>query len=188
MLLFPVSYAQNSTVCYQATTPKEPLSNVEKSHLIKMAEEEKLAGDVYEYLNNKWNLRIFVNISKSERQHEKVVLEMIKKYDIDFTPKTKIGKFNNSDYEELYNNLTAQGENSILDALKVGATIEDLDIYDLDIALSKDVDNQDVSIVFQNIRQGSYHHIKAFTNWLKNYNETYSPQYITQQELNNILN
>ena len=34
-----------------------------------MLEEEKVARDVYEYLGNKWNLRIFQNIQQSEQRH-----------------------------------------------------------------------------------------------------------------------
>ena len=129
---------------------------------------------------------IFNNISKSEDRHQQVVLEMIKKYDINFEPKTERGKYNDPEMEKLYLELVEQGKKSLVDALKVGALIEDMDIYDLNNAI-KQTDNQDLTIVFTNIRTGSYHHIKAFTNWLKRYNITYQPKYISEQELNDIL-
>ena len=48
---------------------KEPsgvLTAVEKEGLLYMAEEEKLAGDVYLALYEKWNLRVFDNIESGE--------------------------------------------------------------------------------------------------------------------------
>lgn len=174
--------------CNQANTPKEPISQIEIDHLKHMADEEKLAGDVYKTLYETWNLRIFDNISRAEDHHQSMVLQMLDKYDIDFTPQTIRGKYNDPAMEQLYLDLVAQGKQSLTEALKVGAMIEDLDIYDLNQAISNDVDSDDISTVFTNIRQGSYHHIKAFTNVLKRYNETYSPQYISQSELDDILN
>lgn len=171
----------------QANTPKEPISQNEIEVLKHMADEEKLAGDVYKTLYKKWNLRIFDNISKAEAHHQKVVMELITKYDIDFEPKTEIGKYNDPKLEQLYSELVGEGEKSINDALKVGAKIEDLDIFDLNSALEKVVDSDDIKAVLTNIRQGSYHHIKAFTNVLKRYNETYTPQFISVEEYNKII-
>ncbi|MBN2664353.1 MAG: DUF2202 domain-containing protein [Bacteroidales bacterium] len=174
--------------CLQQNTPLEPISQVEINQLKHIADEEKLAGDVYKTLFETWNLRVFDNISRAEDQHKKVVLQMIDKYDIDFIPQTVRGKYNDPKMEQLYLDLVTQGKKSIVDALKVGAMIEDLDIYDLNNALNNDVDSDDLTVVFSNIRQGSYHHIKAFTNNLKRYNEIYTPQYISQSEYNDILN
>jgi len=106
---------------------------------------------------------------------------------MDFVPKKVRGKYNNPEFEQLYKELVDSGKKSIIDALKVGALIEELDIFDLNNAINKDVDSKDLNIVFSNIRRGSYNHIKAFTNFLKRYNETYIPKYLTQTELNDIL-
>ena len=38
-----------------------------------MAEEEKLAGDVYSALNEVWNLRVFDNIGRAEQTHQAAV-------------------------------------------------------------------------------------------------------------------
>ena len=47
-----------------------------------MAEEEKLAGDVYLALNEKWNLRVFDNIGKAERTHEAAVKTLLNRYSL----------------------------------------------------------------------------------------------------------
>ena len=58
------------------------LSDVEKDHLLLMREEEKLARDVYQALNAKWNHRTFSNISKSEQQHMDSLKVLLDRYGI----------------------------------------------------------------------------------------------------------
>jgi len=83
-----------------------------------MYEEEKLAGDVYEALNNKWNLRIFANILNAEDRHQGMVAALMDKYEIEYTANNETGKFENEELQKLYNQLVAQGEKSIEEALK----------------------------------------------------------------------
>ena len=46
VLMVVFSLNLKSQTCYQATTPKEPINETEINLLKKMADEEKLAGDV----------------------------------------------------------------------------------------------------------------------------------------------
>lgn len=50
---------------------------------------------------------------------------------------------------------------SILEAYKVGATIEDLDIFDLKNSLLKS-DNQDIKLVYDLLSMGSRNHMRTF--------------------------
>jgi len=70
--------------------------------------------------------------------------------------------------------------------LGVGATIEDLDIYDLNKALAS-TDNDDLKTVYQNLLQGSQNHIQAFVGRLEAIGESYEAQYISAAELTEIL-
>jgi hypothetical protein len=152
-----------------------------------MLDEEKLAHDVYSYFSDKYNLPIFKNISNAEQRHFDAVLGLVKKYNVRYTKINDKGKFMNPDYENLYKKLTEKGLSSVTEALRVGAEIEDLDIYDLDEALKKEITTKDIKIVYQNIRTGSYHHIKAFTNVLNRYGESYSAKYISPEEYQKII-
>ncbi len=167
--------------------PKQTLDENEIAGILKMRQEEKLARDVYETLYNKWGLKVFSNIAKSEQTHMDAVKALIEKYGLE-DPDTSdtIGVFKDSEFTDLYNNLVNTGDTSIVDALKVGATIEDLDIKDLDELIGK-TDNDDIEYVYNMLRSGSYNHLKAFVNNLKNYGETYTPQYISEDEFNEIL-
>lgn len=168
--------------------PLEPLSEMEKSSLIFMREEEKLARDVYLYLYNQWNLAVFNNIASSEQSHTDAVLALLNKYSIDDPVSTdEIGVFANEDLQTLYNQLITQGSGSLLDSLIVGATIEDLDIYDLNTA-SEQLDNQDILMIYVNLTKGSRNHMRSFYNQILMQNGTYEPQYISEAEFEAIIN
>lgn len=169
------------------TFPKEPLSDAEKNSLIFMREEEKLARDVYKTLYAKWGSRPFSNISSSEQTHMDAVLALLKKYDIaDPVGSNDIGVFQNSSLQALYIQLVDLGNKSSLDAFKVGATIEDLDIFDLK-RLSTEVDNKDILFVYGNLERGSRNHMRAFNRNIGNLGSTYTAQYISQAEFDAIV-
>ncbi|MFA7273099.1 MAG: DUF2202 domain-containing protein [Crocinitomicaceae bacterium] len=168
--------------------PSEPLNADEIKSLTLMREEEKLAHDVYVTLYNKWGVNVFNNISSSEQTHTDAILTLLNKYSLPDPVHTNvIGVFTDSTLQTLYNNLVAQGTNSSLDAFLVGATIEDLDIYDLNDWTTK-VDNQDILYVFANLNKGSRNHMRSFYSQIVSAGGTYTAQFITQTELEAILN
>ncbi len=168
--------------------PLQELNDNETAALLKMREEEKLARDVYLTLYEKWNLQIFYDIAQSEQNHTDMVKQLIEKYQLtDPVTDDTVGAFTQAGFSELYQQLVDEGSKSEIDALKVGATIEDLDISDLDHELTL-TDNDDVKQVFENLRNGSYNHMRSFISALEAYGETYTPQYISQEEFENILN
>ena len=168
--------------------PKQPISEEEKEGLIEMREEEKLARDVYLTLYNKWKLQIFKNIAESEQTHTDSVKYLLDRYGIEDPIKSdEIGKFSNPKFEKLYKNLVEKGSKSEVDALIVGATIEDLDIADLEHWINK-TDNEDIKFVYENLMKGSRNHLRAFVRMLNNYGVNYSPQYISKEEYEQIIN
>lgn len=168
--------------------PNEPLNTDERATLSFMREEEKLARDVYIFLYNKWTLPIFNNISSSEQSHMDAIVQLLNKYNLpDPVGSNGYGIFSNPLLQNLYTQLTTQGSVSLLDALKAGATIEDLDTYDLKLSLTK-VDNQDIILVYNNLMKGSRNHLRSFYSNIINAGGTYTPQYITQAEFDAIIN
>lgn len=163
------------------------LDDVEKAGLILMREEEKLAHDVYTVLYEKWGQNIFNNISDSEQTHTDSIKTLLDKYEIaDPVKDDTIGKFTSTEMQAIYTDLVAKGEQSLKDALAVGATVEDLDIKDLrDLLVT--TDNEDIQIVYQNLMKGSRNHMRAFTQQIERNGGTYSAVYITDQEYQEIL-
>lgn len=168
--------------------PKEPLNQTELTSLSFMREEEKLARDVYITLYNKWGVNIFTNISTSEQTHMESVRLLLTKYNLtDPVGSNPVGVFNNVTLQTLYNQLVALGNTSLPDAYKAGATIEDLDIFDLTNALTG-IDNHDIRLVYDNLTKGSRNHMRSFYKNILNVGSTYTPQYITQAEFDAIFN
>ena len=163
-----------------------PLSQAEINDLKFLREEEKLARDVYLYSYNKYQLVIFDNISQSEQRHMNSVLNLLNKYEIPDSASTEIGVFNNPNLQKLYKSLTKQADISSVEALKAGATIEDLDINDID-NFTANTTKPDLLNVYGNLNCGSKNHIRAFTRWLENEEVTYTPQFISMDEYNVIL-
>ena len=171
-----------------ASLPKEAINIEERNGLILMREEEKMAHDVYSFLYDKWNIMIFNNIASSEQTHTDAVLELLDKYDIDDPASGKnIGVFNDTSLQRMYNQLLINGNYSLLSALTVGATIEDLDIYDLEKLILK-ADNQDIAFVYNNLLKASRNHMRAFYSQIVNNGGTYRAKYISQQQLEDIVN
>ena len=167
--------------------PYEALSESEKSTLIFMREEEKLARDVYTTLYSKWGVNMFTNISASEQTHMDGILLLLNKYGLaDPAANKGIGEFNNTALQTLYNELVAKGNVSITEAYIVGATIEDLDLYDLKNAHA-DNDNQDIKVVYESLAKGSRNHMRSFNGVILNSGLMYTPQFITQTEFDAIV-
>jgi hypothetical protein len=163
------------------------LSAQEIRGLIQMREEEKLARDVYTTLWALWGNAIFTNIAASEQTHTNAVKWLLTKYGIaDPVTVDTIGVFTSSTMQKLYTDLVAQWSTSLIDALIVGATIEDLDIYDLNI-LIKETNNSDIIQVYTNLNKWSRNHLRAYVKNINNKGASYSPQYISPSEYTEIL-
>ena len=143
------------------------LSIEEEQGLIYMREEEKLAHDVYISLYQTWGLNIFQNIANSEATHTAAIKALLDRYGIpDPVGNNPAGVFTNPDLQALYTQLVADGSKSLVDALKVGIAIEELDIRDLQSHLAE-TDNPEVELVYGNLMRGSQNHLRAFTSTLE---------------------
>jgi hypothetical protein len=164
------------------------LSDEEISGLLYIREEEKLAHDVYVALYEKWGLTIFQNIASSEQSHTDAVKAVLDAYGLPDPAAGKTpGEFVNADLQALYDDLTAQGSQSLSDALKVGAAIEEIDILDLEKHLAQ-TENSDIRMVYENLMKGSRNHLRAFTSTLsRQAGETYQPQYLSADVYQSIV-
>lgn len=163
------------------------LTDLEEINLQFMREEEKLARDVYLYFYDKYELNIFNNIAASEQKHMDAVGTIMEKYGVEDPASNESGVFTNTTLQQLYDDLIAQGDASLVEALKVGATIEDVDIRDLDDAMSGTT-KTDLIDMYEMLECGSRNHMRAFTQQLNSRSETYTPQFITQAQYDEVIN
>lgn len=154
--------------------------------LLHMKEEEKLARDVYNALNVKWNVPVFTNIPRSENVHMSAVINLLKAYGEEYTLEGEPGKFNDPLFQKLYEQLVSEGSKSLADAYKTGALIEDMDIKDLEEFIEK-APNESTKMVFMNLLKGSRNHMRAFNRNLVKLGINYTPEFISQEQFNKII-
>lgn len=151
-----------------------------------LREEEKLARDVYLFSYDKYGEDIFNNIASSEQKHMNKILTLLNKYNLDDPALANRGEFTNQTLQDLYDDLTAQSDISLIEALKVGATIEDLDINDIDDFISR-TDNSDILAAYNKLNCGSRNHMRSYYGRLISNGVIYTAQFITANELETIV-
>jgi len=161
------------------------LNSDDQESLYFMLEEEKLARDVYTYLGALWEAAIFENITQSEIQHVAAVETLLTSYGLEYEILDP-GTFEDTNLQELYDSLTEMGAVDLEAALRVGATIEDLDILDLQQFIDA-TDTEAIQAVFESLQCGSRNHLRSFISSLENLDASYTPQFISQELYDSIL-
>jgi len=137
------------------------LTDQQKADILFLFEEEKLAHDLYAALEEKWDARIFGNISKAESHHVDAIKTLIEKYGLALPANSEIvGEFDNTELKDLYGKLLTQGSTSENEARSVGVAVETKDIADIDSRLP--TASPDVRFVLDHLRTASEKHLSAF--------------------------
>ncbi len=165
------------------------LSEAEEADLLYMVEEEKLAHDIYSNFFDRYGLKIFKNIAKSEANHMAAIQRKLALYNLeDPTENKEIGIFNDQSLQKLYNSLLTAGSASDTAALKVGALIEETDIVDLTESINELEGNSDITRVYASLLHGSSNHLTAFVRYLYSYGVEYVPQVLDETAFDRIIN
>ena len=169
----------SDTLVVQDVTPEEIKA------LQFMLEEEKLARDTYSYLGSLWSVNQFKNIKSSEQTHMDAIENLMIQNDIEYTILPP-GQFKDDTLQQLYDTFVVEGTTDVVSALKIGATIEDLDIVDLQNYMDATT-NPAIITVFERLQCGSRNHLKSFVFGIENNLGTYTPQYLSQDAYESIL-
>jgi hypothetical protein len=138
------------------------LTDAQKATLATMAEEEKLAHDLYASFADTYSTRVFTRITKAETQHLTEIRVVLDRYGItDPTAGKAAGVFTTARTQQLYDAQHAAGAASLDAALSAATTVEETDIADLKSATT-DVTAPDVLQVYTNLLAGSQRHLAAF--------------------------
>ena len=163
--------------------PLSVLTLEQKATIAYMWDEERLARDIYLTLNSLTPSNTLYNIAtNAESQHVISVESLIKKYDLNILNSVDFSggysaealeaindnEFITPELTALYDVLYTVGSVSAEDSLKVGCMVEVTDITDLDRDIEVAGDAEDIVMIFENLRRGSYSHYWAFDNALKN--------------------
>lgn len=190
------------------------LDATEASHLTFMREEEKLARDVYLTFAEMYPEQpVFSTIAtKSEQTHTDTIRDKLEQYGLpDPNPDTNdlpasIGLFIGEEwgwyFMQKYAELVAIGSNSELDALYVGAFIEELDMNDIVVCPAVMVkagysnpcgleytDERAIKNSYSSLVDGSENHLRSYVGQIEAVigEGNYQAQYLTQDEVDAIL-
>jgi len=148
------------------TAPSGTLSAAQKTTLARMAQEEKLAHDLYTVFAARYDAHVFDRIAAAETHHLDAVRTLLDRYDVsDPTAGKAAGDFTDATVQATYDRLLKQGTASVDGALKAGLTFETGDIAALTKARSG-LDAPDVEQVYANLLAASRMHQTAFDSWL----------------------
>jgi hypothetical protein len=137
------------------------LTATQKTKLAAMAEEEKLAHDLYVAFGDKYGTP-FSRITNTETRHLTEVRIVLKRYAItDPTAGQAAGTFATTSTQQLYNKLLAQGTASVDGANSAARAVESTDLTDLKAAATG-VTAPDVTQVYKNLLAASQRHLVAF--------------------------
>jgi len=138
------------------------LNEAEVESLLYMIEMEKMALDIYDALYELTGIEDFDVISNSEQKYYDKLLEVASKAGVDTTTiSDEAGVYTNSEIQDLYTTLLAQGSLSSEDAVSVGILIEQTDIADLQSAL-EDTDITLLGGVYSHLLDASQNHLATF--------------------------
>lgn len=180
--------SDNTTCCIETASVKN-VTTEELESLTFMVEEEKIARDVYITLNSKWGASVFNSISFSEQKHMDAIKNLLEVYEQPFPGTLEtIGIFENEFLQSLFNDLIARGSESLTEALKVGALIEEIDINDLDNLRKTVVEEAAIDYVYAQLIKCSENHLRAFVKNLRVQNVEYEPQLLNNDYFSSIIN
>ncbi|CAN5280043.1 hypothetical protein BH11ACT1_BH11ACT1_14430 [soil metagenome] len=138
------------------------LTDTQRSAVAALAEEEKLAHDLYVAFADQYGTRAFTRIASAETQHLTEVRVILDRYSItDPTADRPAGTFATAATQDLYDTLLADGSAGVEAAYTAARTVESTDITDLRSAVIG-VTAPDALQVYANLLAGSQRHLVAF--------------------------
>jgi hypothetical protein len=171
----------------QLQASAEALTAQEETDILFMREEEKLARDVYRFLYDLWSHPVFNNIAESEQHHMDSMAVLVETYGLtDPVQADSLGAFTNPDLAALYISLTMRGQASLLEALQVGAFIEEVDMRDI-LAAIENAAHADIIQTYENLLRGSRNHLRAFVRTIESLGVVYEAQVLPQSEVDAIV-
>lgn len=144
------------------TAESGTVTDAQEAVIAAMAEEEKLAHDLYLAFADSYDVRVFDRVAQAETRHLEAVQSLLVGYGIDDpTAGQDLGEFSTEATQDLYDQLLAQGSTSLDDAYAAARTVESTDITDLQAA-TEGVTAPDVLAVYDHLLAGSRKHLVAF--------------------------
>ena len=115
------------------------------------------------------------------------MLVLLDNYGLQDPALVTVGLFFDSVLQDLYNQLTNRGMQSNIEALMVGAFIEEVDMRDIQQAIEA-ATHSDIISTYESLLCGSRNHLRAFVRRIENLGVIYQAQVLPQDEVDSIVN
>lgn len=145
-------------------------------------DEERMAGELYRTFGEKQEVMPFRNIPRAEARHRQLLENLATRAGLAAAKPTTAGHFETPAIQARYDALLARGQASPIEALQVGALVEEQDIADLR-ALAATTDSPELKAATTALEQGSRHHLNAFVRNLRARGIDYVAQVLTPAEV-----
>lgn len=137
----------------------------------------------------RWNVvpRAAVKHRFLDRAEIQEAIEMLQKHinsasDIN----SKVNPFVKQGLVSLFDNLMTQGKLSALEALYVGAAIEEVDMLDLQQAIDK-ATNKHIRRMYENLLSASRNHLRTYIKQIEAQGNTYETLFLSQDEIDVLM-
>ena len=165
-----------------ASTAPLTLDAAAKAALSFQIEEERMAGELYRAFGEKQVAPPFQNIPRAEARHQELLVSLANRAGLGATGPAQAGHYETPAMQTRYDTLLARGRISLIEALKVGALVEEQDIADLR-ALTATTNDSELKAAATMLEEGSRHHLGAFVRNLRAQGVEYVAQVLTPAEL-----
>ncbi|GAB7037667.1 MULTISPECIES: DUF2202 domain-containing protein [Catenuloplanes] len=147
------------------TAAQGTLTAAQKTTLASMAQEEKLAHDLYAAFAISYDAAVFDHFVAAEARHLDAIRVLLRRYGVaDPTTERPAGSFSDGVVQGVYDGLLARGGRSLAAALAVGQRVERDDIAALRAARDG-LTAPDVTQAYTNLLAASERQLAAFTRW-----------------------
>lgn len=164
------------------STAPVTLSEAARAALQFQLDEERMAGELYLALEAKHAAQPFRDIPRAEARHRALLENLAARAGLKTPAAPEPGRFAPAAIQSRHDTLLARGQASLVEALKVGAFVEEQNIADLR-ALAVTTDEPEFKAALAALERGSQHHLQAFVRQLRVQGVEYQAQVLPPDEV-----
>jgi len=159
--------------------PQAPLNASETADILYLQEAEKLSHDLNVKLYSRHaDMPVFLHIANVSQVFVVADNVILGRYNIPNPENAVAGVFSNPALQNMYTSGVNAGDSSVVAALTSSANVEEMHIADLAGAIGR-TDNADLIFMYRQEQATSRNNLRALSQWISAYGQTYTPKYIT---------
>lgn len=168
------------------TNQTSGISTDEQKALVQIFEQEKLARDVYSQIGEKFGIKILKNAAIGKQKQMSLILDFMTLNQVAVAFDDAQGVFKSPELRENYSAFLTEGLGSLNNAFRVGAKMEDYNIYHIDKILATQTTGKLV-LLLSKLSCSAGNELKTQVNMLVGNGEMFMPDYISVKLYRSIM-